>query len=319
MTAPPSRIRRLVSDDLSAVVDLINACDVADTGSPDTTRQDIENDWAMDGFDPTSDGWVASAGEGQIVGYAYVGDQLRTGELEGDVWVHPQRHEPALTGRLMNLVERRAHELARSRGYGEDATLDVFCIATGRAKRNVLIQRGFVPVRAVYRMGIDLATPAPPAALEGVELRPFEAGRDERTMHATMSEAFSGHQWRSSEPFDAWQARLIGHGAFDPGLWFIAWEGEAAVGALIAYDHGDLGWIQSLGVREEWRRRGIGSALLARSFVELARRGQHRVELGVDAEGATQPLRLYERLGMRVIIAYEVYRKHLCPQAVSSP
>jgi ribosomal protein S18 acetylase RimI-like enzyme len=128
-----------------------------------------------------------------------------------------------------------------------------------------------------------------------------------------MHDAFADHFRRSDEPFSAWRTRLLGHPSFSPDLWWLAWDtasGEAA-GAVIAYDYGDLGWIQGLGVRAPWRRRGLGSALLAHALAAFARRGRLRVDLGVDAEGATRPLRLYERGGMRASAAYELFTKRL--------
>ena len=52
-------------------------------------------------------------------------------------------------------------------------------------------------------------------------------------------------------------------------------------------------------------------ALLTRAFAALAGEGQRRVELGVDAEGETRPLHLYESVGMRVAHAYELFEKRL--------
>ena len=90
----------------------------------------------MEGFDPGSDAWVAEGPKG-LVGYAYAGDQHRTGELEADLWVHPDHHEPELGGRLLGLAERRGARLAVERGY-RDASLDVFCITANRVKRELL-------------------------------------------------------------------------------------------------------------------------------------------------------------------------------------
>ena len=120
-------------------------------------------------------------------------------------------------------------------------------------------------------------------------------------MFATLHDAFADHYRRSDEPFEAWKTRLLGHPNFVPELWALAWDdaaGEAA-GAVIAYDHGDLGWVQGLGVRPAWRRRGLGAALLAHVLAAFKARGQLRVDLSVDAEGATRPLHLYERAGMQ--------------------
>jgi mycothiol synthase len=306
----PSRIRPATRGDAPEVVDLLNACDLLEMGEPDSTLQDLENDWSMEGFDPGRDAWVAE-GQAGLVGYAYAGDQFRTGELEADLWVHPEHHEPELGGRLLGLAERRAAQLAVERGY-TNAVLDVYCIAGNRGKRDLLRRHGYELGRTIYRMTADLSAGAPATTLpEGLEIRPFRREADERVMHDTMNEAFEDHFRTSNEPFEAWKARLLGHADFDPGLWWLAWDGAEAVGGVIAYDHGDLGWIQGLGVRRAWRRRGLGAAMLAHAMAAFAARGQLRVDLAVDAEGETRPLRLYERAGMQAGTAYELYAKRL--------
>ncbi len=306
----PSRIRPATRGDIPEIVDLLCACDVAEVGAPDSTVDDLENDWAMEGFDPSRDAWVAEGPAG-LLGYAYAGDQFRTGELEADFWAHPDHHEPELGARLLGLCERRAAQLAVERGY-TDARLDVFCSTANRAKRDLLRRHGYALERTVYRMTADLSQGAPSTgAPEGFEIRPFRLDADERALYELMNEAFVDHFRQSQEPFDAWRARLLGHADFDPDLWWIAWDGDEAAGGLIAYDHGDLGWIKGLGVRRPWRRRGLGTALLARALAAFFARGQLRVDLGADAEGATTPLRLYERAGMQATSAYELYAKAL--------
>ena len=47
----PSRIRPATRGDAPEIVDLLNACDVAEVGEPDSTLEDLENDWSMEGFD----------------------------------------------------------------------------------------------------------------------------------------------------------------------------------------------------------------------------------------------------------------------------
>ena len=307
----PSAIRAATRGDLPEVVDLLNACDVAEVGEPDTTADDVASDWDMEGFELARDAWVAVGDDGRLVGYAYTGDQFRTGELEADLWVHPEHHEPELAARLLGLAERRGRELASERRY-ETPLLDIFCIGVDRTKRDLLLRHGYALTRTVYRMAADLSGRVTPLPVpKGITIRPFRAGGDEHVMHDTMDEAFEDHFRQSAEPFDAWKARLLGHADFDPGLWFLAWDGDEAAGALIAYDHGDLGWVKGLGVRRPWRRRGLGGAMLTHAFAALAARGQLRVELGVDAEGETQPLRTYERAGMHVTFIYELYAKPL--------
>jgi ribosomal protein S18 acetylase RimI-like enzyme len=65
--------------------------------------------------------------------------------------------------------------------------------------------------------------------------------------------------------------------------------------------------VNELGVRNPWRRRGLGLALLRHAFAELGRLGADRVGLGVDAENVTGALRLYERAGMHVTRRYDTW------------
>ena len=306
----PSSIRPATRGDAPEIVDLLNACDVAEIGRPDSTAEDLESDWSMQGFELGRDAWVADGARG-LLGYAYAGDQFRTGELEADVWVLPDHDEPELAGRLLGLAERRANELADERGYEEPA-LDVFCMSGNLAKRELLRRRGYEVVRTVHRMAAELRGDELPAPVpQGLRIAAFRPGTDERTMFATMHEAFADHFRQSDEPFEAWKTRLVAHPDFSPDLWWLAWDGAEAAGAAIAYDHGHLGWIQGLGVRRPWRRRGLGGALLAHALAAFAARGQLRVELAVDTEGATRPQGLYERAGMRVCAAYELFQKRL--------
>jgi mycothiol synthase len=62
----------------------------------------------------------------------------------------------------------------------------------------------------------------------------------------------------------------------------------------------DLGFVRILGVKPEYRRRGLALALLKHVFRHFADLGLKRVGLGVDAENPTGAVRLYERAGMHV-------------------
>ena len=99
-----------------------------------------------------------------LVGYAYAGDQFRTGELEADLWVLPGHYEAELGGRLLGLAERRAAEIAVERAY-QEATLNIYCVAANRAKRDLLRRHGYELKRTVHRMTADLSQGAPGAEI----------------------------------------------------------------------------------------------------------------------------------------------------------
>ena len=66
-----------------------------------------------------------------------------------------------------------------------------------------------------------------------------------------------------------------------------------------------------LGVRREWRKKGLELALLHHAFGEFYQRGIPRAILVVDAGSLTGATRLYERAGMRVERAQNTYAKLL--------
>jgi ribosomal protein S18 acetylase RimI-like enzyme len=144
-------------------------------------------------------------------------------------------------------------------------------------------------------------------------IRPYRTG-EERAVHATVEEAWSVGGWlHEPRAYDDWARTTIERPAHDPTLSLVAEaEGELAGVALCDWKrNGDWGWVQTLGVRPAWRRRGIGEALLRSAFAEFFRRGERTVALQVDAQSPTGATRLYERAGMRVLYEIVVREKEL--------
>jgi ribosomal protein S18 acetylase RimI-like enzyme len=67
----------------------------------------------------------------------------------------------------------------------------------------------------------------------------------------------------------------------------------------------------SSGCAPRGRSKGLGEALLRQAFHDLYARGRHRIALGVDAENSTGATRLYERVGMKVVLRDDAYEKLL--------
>jgi len=301
-------------DDVPAVTELVRACDIAQYGVPDTTAEDIRDDWLIPGFDIARDAWLAFARDGALVGYGSVWDKNPGVSLGGDVIVHPSRAGGELDRALLSLVEARARERVRDLGSESRIPLGVMAASVDEAKRRLLETAGFPPVRSFFRMSIDLSGGHQTAEdLPGISVRSFRLGVDDRATHATIEDTFSEHFGFSPRPFDLWWAQLTKHERFDPDLWLLAWDGDRVVGALLAYPFADLGFVRAIGVLKTHRGRGIGTALLLRVFDEFRRRGQNRIALGVDSENGTGAIQLYERIGMRIDQRHELYEKEIRP------
>ena len=94
---------------------------------------------------------------------------------------------------------------------------------------------------------------------------------------------------------------------WDPSLVFLAQASGTTVGYVVSFLFEICGYVGDLGVLKEWRRRGIGTALLRRSFAELAGRGSREVRLGVDTHNVHGAVALYEGVGMSVYRRYDIF------------
>lgn len=111
--------------------------------------------------------------------------------------------------------------------------------------------------------------------------------------------------------FEKWEHWTVKREDFDPTLWFLAFDGDQLAGASLCKYQVDVGWVDDLGVRRPWRRKGLGLALLHHSFSEFYRRGMRKVGLGVDTQNLTGATRLYKRAGMQPVREYIGYEKEL--------
>lgn len=194
---------------------------------------------------------------------------------------------------------------ARARGVPEVRTW----FADGHELERDVAARGYSLARASFTMEIALDDPRLPEPLDGLEIGTY-TDADAEPLRAALNEAFAVDPiWHEVTPEVFHGGFYLQSRGFDPTLWAIARDGAQLAGFSLAYrgrgSDESLGWIGTLGVREPWRRRGLGEALLRTSFRALWEHGFRRAGLGVDAENVTGALRLYERVGM-----HQVYRSN---------
>jgi mycothiol synthase len=257
----------------------------------------------MPGFDLEKDAVVVTEGDA-IVAYAAF---IRNDYV--DVYVHPEHRNRGLGMQLLEWSERRGLERAAS---GEEMRLGQVVTSTHESARRLLEGRGYEPVRTYWRMSMALdERPPPPAWPEGVLVRTFDQERDTRAVYALVQDAFGDNERHTAESFEEWQAFMIDREAFEPGLWFIAESKGEIVGCVLCPNYEDEGWVRQLAVSRDWRRRGLGTALLRQAMSEFTRRGRKEIGLVVDSWNRTGAKELYERAGMTVAREHVRYEKTL--------
>lgn len=294
-------------EEAAALAEALNQHSRTLVGTADVSVQEIESWFGIPTLDPERDMRVAVQPDATIAGYADLGGGEGDGEplwldlrlLAGQSEVGPQ---------LLAAMEARAAE----RGW-PDVSLRSFALAADAPAHALFEANGYQVIRSSYQMEVKLARPpAEPVWPDGLRPRPFVPGTDDERVYEAQMDAFADHWEFHRQPYAEW--RHWGFSPpFDPSLWFVVEDAdEVAAVCLCSLRRGDepgLGWVNVLGVRPPWRRRGLATALLLHAFHELKARGLQRVGLGVDAENVTGAVALYESVGMRQVRRSEIYEK----------
>jgi mycothiol synthase len=298
-------------EDAQGIADLINAFAVTFGDEPDADEASVHEDWAYPGFTRGLDDVLVTDGGGRIVGYGRAWQSNEPGLIEVDGYVHPELNGRGIGTYLVRWAEARAGEMAASRGPDAKLTLHRGHMANDAAAAALMTCEGYHTVRHFWRMQITMDEPPPaPDALDGVEIRTFVRGQDDYATYEAVEDSFADHWGHTPRPFEQWRTR-IDNDAFDPSLWFLAVDGDQVAGVTLGRMRGQNGWVQTVGVRRPWRRRGVARALLLSAFRAFYDRGICVVGLGVDAQSLTGATRVYERAGMSVRVRYDLYEKTL--------
>jgi mycothiol synthase len=299
------QLREPTLDDAPALAELINTHSRSLYGEADLSADEVRHWFGL------PDIWMrVAARDGGLVAYLDVVNEKGADGGRSHIDARPLNEEAAHV--VVEAAEAYARENTRLpallRGY------------TSEPDRNAAAayeRAGFRIVRHSFEMRIDVEDPVTPSWPDGISVRRYTSADEDRVWDA-MNDAFAD-SWDFQPPTPEsraqWRHNTLENPRFDSELWFLAEDGAELAGISLCQWHhsGDpaFGWVQTLGVRRPWRRRGLALALLQHSFAELQRRGATRVGLGVDAENPTGAVRLYERAGMHVERRSDTWEKRL--------
>ena len=294
-------VRPIIDGDIDAIARLVAEDEAELFGRPSRLGPSDVRGWLLRA-DLEADSWLyEDAGELAAISWFEHYDDL--GVFVGIV-------APGAKGRgLGRQIVENGVERSRERGA---ARVHTFVLEPDRAAADLCTRSGFAFVRRFYTMAIDLeAAPEMSPLPDGCVLETFRT-EDARAFYETLDAAFQDHWEHHSVGFESWWEGRQGAPDFDPTLWFLVRDGDD-VAAVIRNDpdRNGGGYVGALGVAQAWRGKGLGRALLLRTFAEFFLRGMPRVTLGVDAESPTGATRLYESVGMSVENAAVVYEKAL--------
>jgi len=127
--------------------------------------------------------------------------------------------------------------------------------------------------------------------------------------------AFADHFGRVARPYDEWFELHEARSTFAWRQLMLAELDGRPVAMCECNDQfiedEDCGYVASIGVHPDARGRGIASYLLRRAFAVDSAAGRTGTILHVDANNTTPALGLYESVGMRSVLAVDVWRRTL--------
>jgi len=293
-------VRPARPSDIEAVHEIIANQNTVDFGNELRTLTDLQNLWET--IDLDNDTCTAFA-DGQLAGYA----ELRNNDAP---FIYlAERNNVDLAFQFLTILEEKAATRKK------EETVNLFTQIS--EKNNTLLQlfaaNGYKSNLSFLIMELELnEPPASPQWPAGIIVRPFIKDQDEQVTYQTDEEASKDKGYHNPLSYEGWVKRMgMEKETFDPNLWFLACEGNEVAGvALNVFDkESNTGWVDHLSVRQAWRKRGIGKALLLHSFAEFHRRGINHIKLSVDSKSLTNAPQLYESVGMKTVQQYHIYRK----------
>jgi ribosomal protein S18 acetylase RimI-like enzyme len=231
--------------------------------------------------------------------------------------VDPQWQRRGVGSALLQWLEARTRQrFAEDAGKAKEGSvgnkqpvpprLRIFIEQKQQHQVALLEESGYEVVRYYNEMHRPLSAPLPEAPLaHGLELVPMEPGLSE-AVRLAHNQVFADH-W-GSEPRDeeGW-GFVVNDPLARPDLSAVALEsstGEVVGYQLASHDPETAvtrgfteGYTDLLGVRKEFRGRGIAQALLADAMRRFAAAGMDKASLDVDSDNPTGAMALYRKMG----------------------
>ena len=289
MEQPVRSVDRLSSSEAEDVLALAAAAEQADGVYP------LSEDVVLQVRHGGGTHLLASGADGVLAGYAHLGGE------SGELVVHPA-------------ARRRGHGTALLQAAG-DGPLSFWAHGDEPGARIFAEANGFERVRVLWQMRRALTDPLPPERFpDGVSVRGFRPGHDEKAWLGVNSRAFAHHpeqgRWtehdlelREAEPWFDPAGFLLAVDIADTVLGF-HWTKVHPAEA----DRPAIGEIYVLGVDPGGHRKGLGSALSIAGLRHLQEQGLTAALLYVD-ESNTAAVALYRRLGFEVFSADVAYQR----------
>ncbi len=323
MSLPEFDIRPLSLDDVDRYIETENAISASIGVKDRIDRKIVLLEWQEPGFDLSNSSNAYFAADGRLAGYATFWATAEKPVRPGLRWgVHPDFLERKLERELLGWADARAGEVIPRCPPEARISLQTGARQGHAYAESALQDAGYSVCRSFYDMEIKLTErPHPPPWPDGIVTRPYCHETDLPLLVDVVRDSFSDHFGFIEESFEKdleiFRHWLDNDPYFEPKL--VIFPVDEATGEVVGcllgltqdFRDPEAGYVDTVGVRRDYRRRGLASAMLQHSFAAFWDRGKRLVHLDVDGQSLTNAVALYERLGMHIYQRYNVYEKVL--------
>ena len=310
---PPGFITRPATlQDAEAIAAINVEIELALLGVSESSAVDVLEFWQDRDVDLKRDSLAVTTPAGELVGYTSIARTRGGIMLDANTAIRLAYHQHPIGTYLLRFAEEHAHALLDA--YPE-APRTFYTWSFTSDMSNLLTQESFKVESSDYRMRIIFdEPPTAPRSIEGVTIRPFVPGQEERAIYNVIAETFPDIDGKPYRPYADWYEGMFEkNSSADPSMFYVAIVDGEVVGITLCriYPQEHNGHVSQVGVRRPWRKRGVARALLATAFGEYYRRGVREVLLDMDSTNQTGAWELYHRAGMHVRSQVDYMTKEL--------
>jgi mycothiol synthase len=306
--------RPLTSADAQSSADLLNAIETVDKIGENYTAEDTLTE-LLDPFADLERASLAAFDGDVMVGYMKVrfkpsADEVHRVMLDGGV--HPDYRRRGIGTALLEAGIEAAKVLHRLHHPAARLVIDLHKAEHIAGLPELARSQGFTPVRFWQRMEHPLSDLQPVAVPDGLSIEPWSERNDE-DFRQVRNESFRDHWGTTPMPPDLWRNKITNQ-TFRPEVSFLVRDGAsgAPAGVLVtmnwAADTEATGvhdaHFMVIGTVQEYRNRGVASALIGHALKAAAEQGYDQASLSVDSESAAGAPGIFAKAGFTPTMRY---------------
>ena len=302
--------------DLEGIAKVHEGCAVADCIDADSTLENIptvinlENQLNDSHRVPASDILITEI-DNQIVGYAQVGwwtetDGTRLHIIQGHLL--PAFRNRGIGMAQLQWAEKRSLEISKELASAKRIFFGSNASSVQHDRINLLEDNGYKWIFSLVEMANNNLNAIKTSAVpEGFTLRPVEQMHI-RTIWEANNAVYKGRDF-ISEPTEEEYEEFANCAENDFTLWQVAWHGSRVAGFVLSKIVNGRGEILQVSVLPDFRKKGLGEALMKENIQSLKRKGINRARLHTSGENVAGALGLYKKVGFEEVKKFNRYRK----------